>query len=122
MRNVFQSAYIAGGKNYGEMACDVTEFKWYESIEVHKLYRSAILNPCDRRIVFYVSSERNLFTKPLTRLLRQIQMLLLCFIAIELSTTNSYRLECLKVCPPYRKMLGYPEVATLLWQTFCSSK
>ena len=41
------------------MACDVTEFKWYGSIEVHKLYQSAILNPCDRRIVFYMLSERN---------------------------------------------------------------
>ena len=38
---------------------DVTEFKWYEGIEVHKLYLSAILDICDRRIVSYVISERN---------------------------------------------------------------
>ena len=30
---------------------DVTEFKWYEGIEVHKIYLSAILDLCDRRIV-----------------------------------------------------------------------
>jgi transposase InsO family protein len=38
---------------------DVTEFKWYESIEVHKVYLSAILDLCDRRIVAYVVGERN---------------------------------------------------------------
>ena len=38
---------------------DVTEFKWYEGIEVHKLYLSAILDLCDRRIVAYAMSERN---------------------------------------------------------------
>lgn len=38
---------------------DVTEFKWYEGAEVHKLYLSAILDLYDRRIVSYVLSERN---------------------------------------------------------------
>ena len=38
---------------------DVTEFKWYEGSTVHKLYLSAILDLCDRRIVSYVLSERN---------------------------------------------------------------
>ncbi len=38
---------------------DVTEFKWYEGTELHKLYLSAILDLCDRRIVSYVLSERN---------------------------------------------------------------
>lgn len=38
---------------------DVTEFKWYEGIEVRKLYLSAILDLYDRRIVSYVISERN---------------------------------------------------------------
>lgn len=38
---------------------DVTEFKWYEGLEVHKLYLSAILDLCDRRIVSYVWSEHN---------------------------------------------------------------
>lgn len=38
---------------------DVTEFKWYEGVVVHKIYLSAILDLCDRRIVSYVLSERN---------------------------------------------------------------
>jgi transposase InsO family protein len=38
---------------------DVTEFKWYEGFEVHKVYLSAILDLCDRRIVSFVTSERN---------------------------------------------------------------
>lgn len=38
---------------------DVTEFKWYEGIETHKIYLSAILDLCDRRIVAYAISERN---------------------------------------------------------------
>lgn len=42
-----------------EWLTDVTEFKWYEGTEVHKLYLSAILDLCDRRIVSYVLSERN---------------------------------------------------------------
>ena len=55
---------IAVGKNYGEMALKYQVsyqqvFKWYEGIEVHKLYLSAILDLCDRRIVSYVLSESN---------------------------------------------------------------
>lgn len=38
---------------------DVTEFKWYEGIEVHKIYLSAILDLYDRRIVSFVISEHN---------------------------------------------------------------
>ena len=38
---------------------DVTEFKWYEGVTVHKIYLSAILDLCDRRIVSYVLSDRN---------------------------------------------------------------
>lgn len=38
---------------------DVTEFKWYSGIEVHKLYLSAILDLYDRRIVAYVIGEHN---------------------------------------------------------------
>lgn len=38
---------------------DVTEFKWYEGFEVHKVYLSAILDLCDRRIVAFEISERN---------------------------------------------------------------
>lgn len=37
----------------------MTEFKWYEGAEVHKLYLSAILDLCDRCIVSYALSERN---------------------------------------------------------------
>ena len=38
---------------------DVTEFKWYEGVEVHKIYLSAILDLYDRRIVAFIISERN---------------------------------------------------------------
>lgn len=38
---------------------DVTEFKWYEGIEAHKIYLSAILDLYDRRIVAYVVGDRN---------------------------------------------------------------
>jgi len=38
---------------------DVTEFKWYEGVFVHKAYLSAILDLCDRRIVAYVIADRN---------------------------------------------------------------
>jgi len=38
---------------------DVTEFKWYEGMTVHKVYLSAILDLADRRIVSYVLSDRN---------------------------------------------------------------
>ena len=38
---------------------DVTEFKWYEGIEVHKIYLSAILDLYDRRIVAYAVGDRN---------------------------------------------------------------
>ena len=38
---------------------DVTEFKWYEGIEVHKVYLSAILDLYDRRIVAFAIGDRN---------------------------------------------------------------
>jgi transposase InsO family protein len=38
---------------------DVTEFKYYTGIEVHKVYLSAILDLYDRRIVSYVVSNSN---------------------------------------------------------------
>ena len=38
---------------------DVTEFKWYEGIEVHKVYLSAILDLYDRRVVAYVIGDKN---------------------------------------------------------------
>ncbi len=38
---------------------DVTEFKWYEGVKVHKVYLSAILDLFDRRIVAFVIGDRN---------------------------------------------------------------
>jgi transposase InsO family protein len=38
---------------------DVTEFKYYIGLEVHKVYLSAILDLYDRRIVAYVIGDRN---------------------------------------------------------------
>ncbi len=38
---------------------DVTEFKWYEGIEKHKVYLSAILDLYDRRIVSFVIRDHN---------------------------------------------------------------
>lgn len=38
---------------------DVTEFKWYKGIEKHKIYLSAILDLCDRRIVAFVIRDSN---------------------------------------------------------------
>ena len=38
---------------------DVTEFKYYIGLEVHKLYLSAILDLFDRRIVSFVIRDRN---------------------------------------------------------------
>ena len=53
--------YIQGyaAKPNEKWLTDVTEFKWYDGNEIHKLYLSAILDLCDRRIVSYVLSERN---------------------------------------------------------------
>ncbi len=38
---------------------DVTEFKWYEGSEIHKLYLSAIFDLCDRRIVAHKIGTSN---------------------------------------------------------------
>jgi transposase InsO family protein len=38
---------------------DVTEFKWYEGLVIHKVYLSAILDLYDRRIVSYVIRDTN---------------------------------------------------------------
>ena len=38
---------------------DVTEFKWYEGKEVHKIYLSAILDLYDKRIVSFVIGDHN---------------------------------------------------------------
>ncbi len=80
---------------------DVTEFKWYEGNEIHKLYLSAILDLCDRRIVSYVLSERNdnpLVFKTLDKAIQANPDAHPCFTATEgsstptaHSTTSSYR-------------------------------
>ena len=56
--NVLNRQFYADKPNE-KWLTDVTEFKWYEGIEVHKLYLSAILDLYDRRIVAFVISERN---------------------------------------------------------------
>ena len=56
--NLLNRQFHAGKPNE-KWLTDVTEFKWYEGVEVHKLYLSAILDLYDRRIVAYVISERN---------------------------------------------------------------
>ena len=56
--NLLNRQFYAGMPNE-KWLTDVTEFKWYEGVVVHKLYLSAILDLCDRRIVSYVLSERN---------------------------------------------------------------
>ena len=38
---------------------DVTEFKWYEGVTVHKVYLSAILDLYDRSVISYVVSRSN---------------------------------------------------------------
>lgn len=38
---------------------DVTEFKWYEGKDKHKIYLSGILDLCDKRIVSHVISDHN---------------------------------------------------------------
>lgn len=38
---------------------DVTEFKWYEGVEKHKIYLSAILDLYDRRIVAFAIRDSN---------------------------------------------------------------
>lgn len=56
--NVLQRDFHAPKPNV-KWLTDVTEFKWYEGVEVHKIYLSAILDLYDRRIVSYVIGDRN---------------------------------------------------------------
>ena len=67
-RNAASSQYVA--KNYLgrrfhadapnlKWLTDVTEFKYYVGPEVRKIYLSAILDLCDRRIVAFAISDRN---------------------------------------------------------------
>lgn len=57
-QNLLHREFWAGRPNE-KWLTDVTEFKWYEGPIIHKLYLSAILDLCDRRIVSYVIRDRN---------------------------------------------------------------
>ena len=56
--NVLNREFHADAPNE-KWLTDVTEFKWYEDKEVHKIYLSAILDLYDKRIVSYVIGDRN---------------------------------------------------------------
>lgn len=56
--NVLKREFYADRPN-AKWLTDVTEFKYYVVLEVHKLYLSAILDLFDRRIVSFVIRDRN---------------------------------------------------------------
>jgi len=56
--NILNREFFADAPNQ-KWVTDVTEFKWYEGAETHKLYLSAILDLYDRRIVSFAISNRN---------------------------------------------------------------
>ncbi len=56
--NVLNRQFYAEKPNE-KWVTDVTEFKWYEGNEAHKLYLSVIFDLCDRRVVSSVLSEHN---------------------------------------------------------------
>ena len=56
--NVLDRKFHADNPNE-KWVTDVTEFRWYEGTEIHKVYLSAILDLCDRRIVSYVLRDSN---------------------------------------------------------------
>lgn len=56
--NILDRQFYASGPNE-KWLTDVTEFKWHEGIEVHKIYLSAILDLYDRRIVVFVVRAHN---------------------------------------------------------------
>ena len=56
--NILNREFTADAPNE-KWLTDVTEFKWYEDKEVHKIYLSAILDLYDKRIVSYVIGDRN---------------------------------------------------------------
>jgi transposase InsO family protein len=57
-RNYLNRDFHADAPNQ-KWLTDVTEFKYYIGIEVHKIYLSAILDLYDRRIVSYVIGDSN---------------------------------------------------------------
>nr|WP_207719200.1 IS3 family transposase [Sellimonas intestinalis] len=56
--NILNREFSAEAPNQ-KWLTDVTEFKYYIGIEVHKIYLSAILDHYDRRIVSYVIGDSN---------------------------------------------------------------
>jgi transposase InsO family protein len=56
--NILNREFTADEPNQ-KWLTDVTEFKYYTGIEVHKVYLSAILDLYDRRIVSYVIGDSN---------------------------------------------------------------
>jgi transposase InsO family protein len=56
--NVLHREFTADSPNE-KWLTDVTEFKYYVGVEVHKVYLSAILDLYDRRIVSFVIRDRN---------------------------------------------------------------
>lgn len=56
--NILDRDFTAKAPNL-KWLTDVTEFKYYIGIEVHKVYLSAILDLYDRRIVAYVIGDSN---------------------------------------------------------------
>lgn len=56
--NILNRKFTAESPNQ-KWLTDVTEFKYYTGIEVHKVYLSAILDLYDRRIVSYVIGDSN---------------------------------------------------------------
>lgn len=56
--NILGRNFYAGSPNE-KWLTDVTEFKYALNSEVHKLYLSAILDLCDRRIVSFAVRDRN---------------------------------------------------------------
>lgn len=56
--NVLDRKFHADNPNE-KWVTDVTEFRWYEGREIHKVYLSAILDLCDRRIVSHVLRDSN---------------------------------------------------------------
>lgn len=56
--NVLNREFTADAPNE-KWLTDVTEFKYYIGIEVHKIYLSAILDLFDRRVVSFVIGDSN---------------------------------------------------------------
>ena len=56
--NILNREFTAESPNQ-KWLTDVTEFKYYTGVEVHKVYLSAILDLYDRRIVSFVTGDSN---------------------------------------------------------------